>query len=205
MMNVNFKYRDEIMDIGMNRYFKKYLSSLVVLCFLFIQPAYATDWVNSLEDKNGFTEFAPPVRFKSNYDHEYNKKKFEWRSGSSFKEFNKDRYVNSRVTHNPWKPVKTYGKKRSFNGQRPWGNIPVKKPSIITNMRVHDQRFKKWITQMDVSYPRGQMFAEPRYSYGNDLPGGFVPFAVNVPNYNGVYPGGYYKPYSGLSNRPWVW
>ena len=199
MMNINYKYRDEKMNIRMNRYFKNYFSSLVVLCFLFIQPAYATDWLKSLEDKNGFTEFAPPVPFKNNHN---NKDKIEWRSGSSFKEFNKDRYVNSRVTRNPWKPIKMYSKKRSFNGQRPWGNIPVKKPAKTTNMRIHDQRFKKWINQMDVSYPRGRMFSDRGYSYVNNVPGGFVPFGVNSPNFYGSYPG-YYKPYSGLSNRPW--
>ena len=205
MMNINGTCRDTKMNILTNRYFKTSLNVLVALGSLVIQPAYANDWWKTLEDKNGFSEFSPPVRFTN--EHKHNKAKVEWRSGSSFKEFNKDKYVNSRVPRNPWKPVKVYGKKQSFNGQRPWGNVPERKRNTVNNMRFHDQRFKKWISQMDTSYRQNPMFAgsrftDSRFAYGNNLPGGFVPFGVNNPVGYGAYQNLYY-PNSGFSNRPW--
>jgi len=221
------------MNIETNRNLKASLSILVTLASLFVQPVSANDWMSSLEDKNGFSEFAPPARFKHDQNHKQKNEKFEWRSGTSFKEFNKERYVNSRVARNPWKPVKTYSKKQSFGGQRPWGNVPEKKPGKSTNMRLHDQRFKQWVHQMDSSFNHRAMLSASGLGYrnhllpfvgnhgypgsfnndplinpvsytGNTLPGGFVPFGSNMPIGYGSYPGLYF-PFSGFSNRPGFW
>ena len=221
------------MNTVTNKCLKKPLSVLVTLSSLLVQPVYSNDWSNTFEEKNGFSEFAPPARFKHDNNHKQKGQKFEWRSGSSFKAFNKERFVSSRAARNPWKPVKTYSKKQSFGGQRPWGNIPEKKPGKFTNMRLHDQRFKRWVSQRDSSFNTNALLSTNGIGYGNHLspfvgnygypgymvndplinpasysgntlPGGFVPFGSNMPIGYGSYPGLYF-PFSGLTNRPGFW
>lgn len=203
----------------------------VTLASLLVPTTDAAEWWHSLEDKNGFSEFAPPPRFKQ--EHNQHEDKIEWRSGSSFKNFNKERYEISRVSRNPWKPVKSYGNRQSISGQRPWGNVSVKKPAKSNNMRFHDQRFKSWISRADEAYRSRSMsmgsgndyasylypvrgnygntapilndsFISPVLYTGSHLPGGYVPFGSNVPMGYGIYNGMYF-PYTGFINRPGIW
>jgi len=194
-----------------NNYLKISLVILLACSGIYTKSLFANEWANGADDRNGFSEFAPPVPFS----HKDKKHKYEWRSGSSFKAFNKEQYVDSRVARNPWKPVSKFSKKQTFSGQRPWGNIPERKPGKANNMRFHDQRFKQWLSRGDslrnnYSYPQpssgymeNHLMYPGAYSRGY-VPGGYVPFVANSPVLYGVYPGAY-SPYGGLTNRPWNW
>ena len=198
------------MNIANNYYLKISLGVLVSFGALYSQSLHAAEWLSGADEKTGFSEFAPPAPF----DHKSKRDKYEWRSGSSFKSFNKERYANSKVSRNPWKPVKRYSKKRTFSGQRPWGNIPERKPGKLNNMRLHDQRFKQWVGRGDSlkrnNYPMNEPdFMTSRLMYPGSyrrgyMPGGYVPFVANSPAFYGLYPGGF-SPYSGINSSPWNW
>lgn len=207
------------MNIAKNNYLKISLSILVSLGGLYAESLFATEWVNGSEEKNGFSEFSPPAPF----NHKNKKDKYEWRSGSSFKSFNKERYDNSRVSRNPWKPVSKFSKTQGFSGQRPWGNVPQRKRNKVNNMRFHDQRFKKWVGRGDSLQGNNSYMNEPNLRYGRPssnfvdeqlmypgahsrayVPGGYVPFVANSPVLYGGYPGAF-SSYSGGMNRPWNW
>jgi len=198
------------MNIENNFYLKVSLSVFISFGSLYAKSLFATEWASGAEDKNSFSEFAPPVRF----DNKRKKDKYEWRSGSSFKSFNKERYVDSKVSRNPWKPVNRYSKKQTFSGQRPWGNVPERKPGKSNNMRFHDQRFKQWVGRGDSLNQNNYLMSAPgfmnnglmypgSYSRGG-MPGGYVPFVANTPVLYGVYPGAM-SPYSGMNNSPFSW
>jgi len=198
------------MNIENNYYLKVTLSVLISFTSLYAKSLFANEWLSGAEEKNGFSEFAPPAPF----DNKRKEEKYEWRSGSSFKSFNKERYVDSRVSHNPWKPVKRLNKKQTFSGQRPWGNIPERKPGKTNNMRFHDQRFKQWVGRGDAlsrnnhpmaeqSFMTNRLMYPGGYTRGH-VPGGYVPFVANSPVFYGAYPGAF-SPYSIGNNSPWNW
>jgi len=197
------------MNIENNFYLKVSLSVFISFGSLYAKSLYATEWISHADDKNGFSEFAPPVHF----DNKRKKDKYEWRSGSSFKSFNKERYVDSKVSRNPWKPVKRYSKKQTFSGQRPWGNVPERKPGKTNNMRFHDQRFKQWVGRGDSLNKNNYLMSDPAFmnnrlmypgTYRGNIPGGYVPFVANSPGFYGLYPGAM-TPYSGMNNSPFNW
>jgi len=198
------------MNIENNYYLNVSLSVLIVIASLYAKKLCATEWLNGADEKNGFSEFAPPAPF----DNKRKKDKYEWRSGSSFKSFNKEGYVDSKVSRNPWKPVKKFNKKQTFNGQRPWGNVPERKPGKANNMRFHDQRFKQWVGRSgslnrnnylmsDPAFMNNRMMYPDSYRRGS-MPGGYVPFVTNSPALYGVYPGAM-SPYTGMHSSPFNW
>jgi hypothetical protein len=194
--------------------FKKIIESqclLVAIGLMLAQSTYAEGWMYSLDYKNGFSEFAPPSRYEHN-EAEKQKEKYEWRSGSSFKEFNRERFDNSRLSRNPWRTGGSHNANHSFSSQRPWGAVPEAKPDKTTNMRFHDQRFKSWVSRMNDGYQArtymtgtgldyGDVYTSPKTNY---LPGGFVPFGSNAPMGYGIYPG-YYNPYMGYLQGAGFW
>jgi len=209
------------MNIVNNRHLNKGFTLLVICSVLQIQSVSAAEWWKDFEAQSGFSGFAPPTSFS---DHNHDKEKKEWRSGSSFNEQQKARYVPvSAAVRNPWKPVKSSHYKTTFSSQRPWGNVPERKPPKANNMKFHDQRFKQWSHKQDSSYlnnfrnsdssrmysgsslPFMNNFGYPGSRYGNPLitpginRGGFInPVAYGMNPYA-------FNPYSGLSNRPWNW
>lgn len=198
------------MNIENNFYLKISLSVVISFGSLFAKSLHATEWLNYADEKNSFSEFAPPAQF----DNKRKKDKYEWRSGSSFKSFNKERYVDSKVSRNPWKPIKRYSKKQTFGGQRPWGNVPERKPGKSNNMRFHDQRFKQWVGRGDALNQNNYLMSSPGfmnnrlmypgpYTEGN-IPGGYVPFIANSPVLYGIYPGSISR-YPGILNNPFNW
>ena len=198
---------------------KVYLAVLAIVCVLYVPLINASEWWDSAEAQSGFSGFAPPVDF-SEYSDDKGKK--QWRSGSSFNESNKVRYLPV-TSKNPWKPVNSLHYKKTFGSRRPWGNIPDRKPSKVNNMKFHDQRFKQWSHQLDSSYRNSMMMSDPLTNYagssmpfvgGYGLPGsiynrplitpGIYPGGLLSPVAYGAYPGAL-MPYSGLSARPWGW
>ncbi|MDH5473892.1 MAG: hypothetical protein OEY87_08005 [Gammaproteobacteria bacterium] len=209
------------MNIINKRYSRPLLILVTVNCVLFTQTTKATEWWDSVESQSGFSEFAPPSSL-SEYNINNNKGKTQWRSGSSFNDDNKVRYLPV-TSKNPWKPVKTSHYKKSFSGQRPWGNVPDKRPGNTSNMKLHDQRFKQWSHQLDSSFQQRLIASDPmasydRYSFpfvnGYGYPGSIYKSPLITPPIHpgllantagyGLYPGGLY-PYTGLSTRPWLW
>ena len=190
---------------------------LITCTSISTHSAMAADWWDTIEEKNGFSEFAPPSLFSS-----YGKKtneKFEWRSGTSMKDFNKDRHVDTHAHKNPWKPVKSFNGKRTFSSNRPWGKVPEKKPSRVTNMRMHDERFKHWVNQMDSAHQNSFMYSDSGFNQGiplgidplnpaafstGNVPGGFVPFTSNHPGIFGLYPF-MYRPVNRSPMNFWRW
>lgn len=207
------------MNIGRNLHSKIYLTVLAVSSALYTHSINAAEWWDSVESQSGFSEFAPPVAFSEYGD---NKDKKQWRSGRSFNDEDKARYLPV-TSRNPWKPVGSQHYKKSFSSRRPWGNVPDRKPTRNNNMRLHDQRFKQWARQMDSSYQNNNMQSDPFMNYGRPaypFAGGYgypglinnsalitpeiYPGGIsNRPGY-GVYPAAF-NPYSGLSAAPWSW
>lgn len=196
--------------------FKKIIESqclLVAIGLLLAQSTYAEGWMYSHDYKNGFSEFAPPSRYDHYETEKYKEKeKYEWRSGSSFKRVDRERFDNSRLSRNPWRTGDSQYANHSFSSQRPWGAVPESKPDKTTNMRLHDQRFKSWVGRMNDGYQArtymtglgldyGDVYSSPRTNY---LPGGFVPFRSNAPMGYGIYPG-YYNPYIGYLQGAGFW
>jgi hypothetical protein len=195
-------------------HFKKIIEShclLVAIGLLLTQSTHAEGWMYSLDYKNGFSEFAPPSRYE-HYEAEKEKEKYEWRSGSSFKGIDRERFDNSRDSRNPWRTGNSHNTNHSFSSQRPWGAVPRAKPDKTNNMRLHDQRFKSWVSRLNDGYQArtymtgsgldyGDVYSSPRTNY---LPGGFVPFGSNAPMGYGAYPG-YYNPYMGYLQGAGFW
>jgi len=190
----------------------KHLLTLLATCSaLYVHQLNAAEWYENFESQAGFSEFAPPSLLTNN---QHNKSQKEWRSGSSFNETGKERYVPPAAAKNPWKPVKSFHYKKTFGSNRPWGKVPDRKPGNSNSMKFHDQRFKQWVNQSDSSYHNNFLFMNPSLShgspyllYGNNYgypgaaymnplaatgvyPGGFYP-GVNYPG--GMYPGGMYR------------
>lgn len=194
------------------------LIALSVGTAVFAQSINANEWRDSDDSRAGFSGFAPP----SNLSYRNDDDDKQWGSGRTFNEENKVRY-SPKVSKNPWKPIKSSHYKKTFSGQRPWGNVPDRKPSKTTNMKLHDQRFKEWIARRD-SYGRGNaMLADPLAGYGRlspllddayGYPAGLYSSPLLTPAIHpglllntggyGLYPGALY-PYSGLTGRPWIW
>lgn len=191
-------------------YLKISISVFIAFGSLYAESSFSGEWLGGAEDKNGFSEFAPPAPF----EHKSKKDKYEWRSGSSFKSFNNERYVDAQISRNPWKPVKRFSNNQKFSGQRPWGNIPERKPEIANNMRFHDQRFKQWLGRGDSLNQNNYLMNEPDFMTNDTMypgaysrgyvPGGYVPFITNSPVFYGVFPGAF-NPYSGINSSPWNW
>ena len=180
-----------INNIGLS----KTLILLLVSCVFSVASVNANDWQEGYDSKLGFSEFSPPsgsAQFKKNL------KGRQWVSGRSFNEQNKVRY-SPRVSKNPWKPIRSSFHKKTFGGKRPWGNVPDRKPEA-SNMKLHDQRFKQWIGQRDLSY-RNNAYSYSGLGYSNPL--------ITPP----IYPGailnsgryGRVNPYTGLFNAPRFW
>lgn len=179
------------------------------MTLLSVQSADAAEWWKSAEEKNGFSEFAPPAMF---YENNHRQEKFEWRSGVTIDSFKDDRYGKSsgnRISRNPWKPVSKFNRRTSVNGQRPWGNVPQTRPFKNNNMHLHDQRFKHWISLKEEPYkdrissslmPGDPLQSMYRYP-GGHLPGGFVPFSSYAPGLYNMYPVSY-QPYA-IFGRGW--
>lgn len=195
------------MSIVNNKYLKKCFTLLAVNCALSAQIVNATDWQDDFETQSGFSEFAPPAKFSSYGESSDNK---QWESGRSFNKENNVRY-SPRTSKNPWKPANSSYYKQTFSGQRPWGNVPERKPPT-SNMKFHDQRFKQWLQHRNPVPRTLTGSADPFTAYG--YPGSIYGSPLITPSiYSellfspvgyGGYPGGGH-PYSGLSGRPWLW
>lgn len=190
-------------------YVKLAFMSAVCMTLLIVQSADAAEWWKSGEEKNGFSEFAPPAIFSAS---NHRQEKFEWRSGSTIDGFNSERYgktLDNLISRNPWKPVSKFNKRQPVYGQRPWGNVPQTRLSKNNNMRLHDQQFKHWVRLKEARYKDGisssLMPADPlqsMYRYpGGNLPGGFVPFSSYAPGLYHMYPVSY-QPY-GIFGPGW--
>lgn len=190
-----------------NSYLRKCPMLLAVYCVLSVQAVNAAEWLDSYESKSGFSEFAPPSSF-SGYRDDNDEK--DWSSGRSFNQEYKVRY-SPRVSKNPWKPVKSSSYKKTFGGQRPWGNVPERKPRN-NNMKLHDQRFTQWLNRRDPLLRNHIGRADPLMGHG--YPGSIYGSPLITPAlYSGSlldplrlggYPGGLY-PYSGLSGGRGFW
>lgn len=223
-------YRDETMNTQCKRYMNSYLSILVVCTAVYTQPVSASEWWKSFEQQSGFSEFAPPSLYSEN-KHQRDDK--QWRSGSSFNKQNKQRYAPVMTKKNPWKPVSSMHYKKSFSSQRPWGNVPDRKPTHANNMKFHDQRFKRWSHQQDAYYHDNFRFTNPSMNYAQPS----LPFVTNYGFPGSMYnaplitPGSYsrdnfsrgiltrrmfnapgygiqpvaFNPYTASVNRPWNW
>ncbi|MDH5611072.1 MAG: hypothetical protein OEY66_01265 [Gammaproteobacteria bacterium] len=207
------------MNIADNSYLNKILILLLVNSGLYLQPVSATEWKEDFVSKSSFSDFSPPS-VDPDFRNSVGEK--QWGSGRSFNEDNKVRY-SPVTTKNPWKAVKSTYSKKTFSGQRPWGNIPDRKPSNKNNMKLHDQRFKQWSHQNDSSYRNNFVSADPFTAYGRSLlplggaygypgtmhhnplitPSIYPGLISNGLGYGG-YPGGSY-PYTGLLSRPRFW
>jgi hypothetical protein len=207
------------MNIVNNSCLRKVLILLLVNSGLYIQSVNAAEWRDGFKSKSGFSEFSPPADtsvYRNNGDEK------QWGSGRSFNEENKVRY--SPVTSkNPWKAVKSSSYKKTFASQRPWGNVPDRKPTNKNNMKLHDQRFKQWSHQNDSSYRNNFVSADPFTAYGRSplpysnaygYPASMYNRSLITPSLypgslsNGLgyggYSGGSY-PYTGLLARPRSW
>ena len=199
-------------------YTKKCLALLAINCVLFVTPVNATEWWDSSDQQTGFSGFAPPAEFNRYETQESSKK---WRSGSSFNETDKVRYLPV-TTKNPWKPVNSMHYKKTFGSQRPWGNVPDRRRLTTNNMKFHDQRFKQWSRTLDASYHNNFNSPDPFNSYsrstfpfvnGYGFPGSMYSSPLITPSVYpghilnarsyGAYPGNFYP--AGLSTRPWGW
>ena len=208
------KCRDNVMNRKSKCHSILCLTLVAVNCLLYTQLIHATEWPDYSYPQTGFSEFAPPSTF-----HEYsdNDTKKQWRSGSSFNDANKVRYLPV-TTKNPWKPVSSMHYKKSFSSQRPWGNVPDRKPPRVSNMKFHDQRFKQWSRQLDASYLNNIILSDPLGPYGSATlpfnngyayPGAIYhnPLITPVMYPRGILPVTRYGvlPYTGLSTSPWRW
>lgn len=212
-MSDSEKRRDKIMNLTGLYYLKVNCSLLIVTGILCSSSVNATEWWDGTEPQSSFSEFAPPAPFSGE---SYSKKNKKWRSGSSFNETQKTRYVPVAASRNPWKPVNSLHYKKSFSNQRPWGNVPDRKPGKTNNMKFHDQRFKQWTHRMDSAYhnnfSRSNPFQEFRYGAfpsvgGYGYPGSIYNSPLITP---AIYPGQYLSPfgyrnypYTRLLHRPW--
>lgn len=199
----------------MNRINKSYLKARVILlavnCVVCAPSINAAEWQDGFKSKLGFSDFTPPPS-SAKYQNKNGGK--QWASGSSFNEENKVRYspVSSK---NPWKAVKSINYKKSFSSQRPWGNVPDKKPKNKNSMKFYDQRFKQWSHQQGSSQrnnPYGQLglpfsgaYGYPVSGYNNPLitPSIYSRSILGLGGY-GLYPGGL-NPYAGALTRPGLW
>jgi len=207
------------MSVNNKNYISKNIIFLAIISVLYMPLANATEWKNSFEFQSGFSEFAPPAKL---FYSSQKKEKKKWRSGSSFNEINKSRYVPV-TSKNPWKVTGSMRYKKSFNSQRPWGNIPDRKIANNVNMKLHDERFKQWSHRMDGSYRNDLRVAKPFNMFRQALPlpvngyappglmyGGpmLTPSFIQGNNLHRVGYGAYQvNPYSfsGLSYRQWGW
>lgn len=190
-----------------NKCLRKCFTLLAVNCVLSVQPVNAADWQDDFASQSGFSEFAPPAKY-SDYGESSSSK--QWESGRSFNKENSVRY-SPRTSKNPWKPANSSYYKQTFTGQRPWGNVPERKPPT-SNMKFHDQRFKQWLRQRNPLPRNNAGFADPFTAYG--YPGSIYGSPLITPSiYSGLifspasyggYPTGL-RPYSGLSSRPRFW
>lgn len=206
MMNINW--------------FNSAIKILILALSFMALPIHANEWWDSYETPPGFSEFAPPSSSKT-YSTE--KDKFKWRSGSSFKDSNKLKYLPPVKARNPWKsPVSKYSK-QSFSSSRPWGRLPEKRPQRVTSMRFHDQRFIRWSHDIDSSYHNNFLFANQNSVYDRSslpfvtnygFPGslynsplitpGLYPISRYNPISYGAYPG-VMRPYSNMPLNAWRW
>lgn len=199
------------MNIINNSYLRKGLILLVVNCALCAQSINATEWQDGIKSKLGFSDFTPPPPPPSSFTNYEDKK---WTSGSSFNEENKVRY--SPVTSkNPWKPVSSVRYKKSFASQRPWGNVPERKPKNKNSMKFYDQRFKQWSHQQNPSYaahaygqsalPFSGAYGYPGMAYNSPLiTPSIYPGSIMSTGGYGLYSGRSY-PYAGALTRPGLW
>lgn len=169
----------------------------------------AAEWQSDFKAKSGFSDFTPPP---SNEKYQNNYELKQWASGSSFNEDNKVRF-SPVISKNPWKPVKAVRYKKTFASQRPWGNVPARKPKNKNNMKFYDQQFKQWShrqgsqNQNDIYSQTAQPFTGaygyPFASYNSPA---FAPSIYSGSNINryGNYPGGL-NPYAGSFARPNPW
>jgi hypothetical protein len=195
------------MSIVNNKYLMKSFILLAINSALSMQLANAADWYDDFASQSGFSEFAPPAKYSTYGESSDNK---QWESGRSFNKENSVRY-SPKTSKNPWKPANSSYYKQTFTGQRPWGNVPERKPPT-SNMKFHDQRFKQWLNQRN-PMPRSNVgladpfatYAYPGSIYGSPLitPSIYSGLIVSPASYGG-YPLGI-RPYSGLSSRPWLW
>ncbi|MDH5387127.1 MAG: hypothetical protein OEY06_01615 [Gammaproteobacteria bacterium] len=195
----------------MGRVNKSYLRAGVIL--LVVNSAVCAPSINAAEwrgqdnikSKLGFSDFIPPPG-TDKYQNRNREK--QWASGSSFNEENKVRYspVSSK---NPWKVVKSVNYKKNFASQRPWGNVPDRKPKNKNSMKFYDQRFKQWSHQQSSSQ-RNNAYGQLGLPFsGGDLIPGYNNPLITPPIYSGyggygLYPRGL-GPYSGALSRPGLW
>jgi len=78
------------MNIMHNNYLKISLVIFLTYSGVYTKSLFATEWLNGVDERNGFSEFSPPVPF----NHKHKKDKYELRIGSSFESFIKKRYVS---------------------------------------------------------------------------------------------------------------
>ncbi|MCK5262974.1 MAG: hypothetical protein KAJ92_04775 [Gammaproteobacteria bacterium] len=181
----------------------KGLILLVVNCVLPGQSVNANEWQEDYVPKSGFSDFSPPSvssRYKDTEDR-------RWASGSTFNAENRVRYT-PKSSRNPWKPIKSSFSKKTFGSKRPWGNVPDRKPPA-SNMKLHDQRFKRWISQRDSSYRNFSALTNPLSNYG--YPGSMYNDPLITPS---IYPGSVFNgagylgqryPFTGLPTGPMFW
>ncbi len=198
---------------------KAILLIIVSLAFI-VMPAHANEWMDGYDTPPGFSEFAPPSTYNKNNN---SREKFQWRSGSSFKDNVEFKYLPPVKTRNPWKAPKSKYSNKSFSSYRPWGKVPEKRPERITSMRFHDERFKRWSHQVDSSYHNNFSFINVNSMYDRSslpfitnygFPGsvynsplirpGLYPMSRLNPYVYSVYPGGLY-PYSTVPVNVWSW
>ena len=203
------------MNIMNDRTLQTCLTLIVVNCISYASHVSANEWWDGGDVQSGFSDFAPPTELHEERT-KYNK---NWRSGSSFNQTNKVRYMPV-TSRNPWKPVSKMHYKKSFGGQRPWGNVPDRKPPKSNNMKYHDQRFKQWSRKQDAAYHNNfasssdpfNSFGRSSFPYANGygFPGAMYssplitpsiyPGYISGPRGYGAYPGNYNR-YSGNFNR----
>ena len=193
--------RDRNMNIVNNSGLSKYFVFLAVTCAFHVQLVSANEWQDDYISKSGFSGFnqsSASARYKDDIGNR------QWASGSSFNEENRVRY-RPATSRNPWKPVNHSFNKKTFGAKRPWGNVPDRKPSV-SNMKFHDQRFKQWINQKDLSSYDLSAYRTPLLNYEQSplfFPGDYSGFG-SIYNNPLMYPGQRYS-YTGLPGRPWNW
>ena len=199
------------MGIVNKNYLRAGIILLVVNSVVCAPSINAAEWQDGFKSKLGFSDFTPPPS-TAKYQNKNGEK--QWASGSSFNEENKVRYspVSSK---NPWKPVKSVRYKKTFASQRPWGNVPDRKPKNKNSMKFYDQRFKQWSHQQgsfqrnntygQLGLPFSGAYGYPISGYNNPLitPSIYPGSILGLGGY-GVYPGGL-NPYAGPFARPNPW
>lgn len=199
------------MNIVNNSRLSKVIILLLVNCGLYVQTINAEEWQAGFVTKSSFSDFSPPANVS---EYQNNLVQKQWGNGRSFNEENKVRY-SPVTTKNPWKPVKSSHQNKAFASQRPWGNVPERKPGNKNSMKFHDERFKQWSHQQDSFYRNSAneqssllfpgAYAYPGTGYGAPLmmPSIYPGSILNTGGY-GFYPGRA-LPYTGLYSRPGFW